>query len=166
MEYSPFALDIEKAAGTNLLKTCRELGVTVICYSPLGRGLLTGTFIDRESFSGGHDIRANSFPRFSDENIEANAKIISQFKTLADKKGCTTSQLAIAWILKQGDDLIPIPGTKQIKYLEENWSSLDIHLTDTEAVEIREFVESTDMLGSRDTAAGMVFAFVDTKEEQ
>lgn len=165
MEYSPFVLDIERASGTNLLETCRELGVAVVCYSPLGRGLLTGAFTTRESISGAGDLRATQFPRFSEENLEGNVKIFNQFKVFADKKGCTTSQLAIAWLLKQGDDIIPIPGTKKIKYLEENWEALDVHLTDDEEVEIRKFVESAELLGYRSVAVGKAFAFVDTKEE-
>jgi len=165
MEYSPFELDIEHESGTNLLETCRELGVAVVCYSPLGRGLLTGAFTTRESVSGANDLRATHFPRFSEENFEANVKLVSQFKTLADKKGCTTSQLAIAWLIKQGDDIIPIPGTKKIKYLEENWASLDIHITDDEEAEIRKFVKSAEILGYRSTTAGIAFAFADTKEE-
>jgi aryl-alcohol dehydrogenase-like predicted oxidoreductase len=119
MEYSPFSLEIEQASGTNLLETCRELGVAFVCSSPLGPGLLTGSFSTRESISGANDFRAKSFPRSSEENLEANAQLVSQFKVLADKKGCTRSQLAIAWLLKQGDDIIPIPRTKNIKYLEK-----------------------------------------------
>jgi len=165
MEYSPFVLDIERASGTNILETCRELGVAVVCSSPLGRGLLTGAFTTRESISGANDLRATHFPWFSEENLEANVKLVSQFKALADKKGCTTSQLAIAWILRQGNDMIPIPGTKKIKYLEENWSSLDVHLTDEEEAEVRKFVESAEILGYRSTPAGMAFAFTNTKEE-
>ena len=163
MEYSPFTLDIERSSGTNLLETCRELGVAVVCYSPLGRGLLTGAFTSRESISDANDFRATHYPRFSEENLEANVKLVNQFKALADKKGCTASQLAIAWILKQGDDMIPIPGTKKIKYLEENWSSLNVHLTDDEEAEIRKFVESAEVLGCG--SAGKAFEFVNTKEE-
>ncbi|OCL02830.1 putative aldo/keto reductase [Glonium stellatum] len=165
MEYSLFSLDIERASGTNLLETCRELGVAVVCYSPLGRGLLTGAFTTKESISGANDARAALFPRFSEENLEGNVKLVNHFKALADNKGCTTSQVAIAWLLKQGDDIIPIPGTKKIKYLEENWGSLDIHLTDDEEAEMRKFVESAEILGYRSTPAGIAFAFADTKEE-
>lgn len=165
MEYSPFTLDIERESGTNLLDTCRELGVAVVCYSPLGRGLLTGAFTTKESVSGEGDMRAVHFPRFSEENIEGNAKLVNHFKKLAEKKGCTASQLAIAWLLKQGDDIIPIPGTKKVKYLEENWGALDVKLTDEEEARIREFAESAELLGYRSTPAGKVHAFVDTKEE-
>ena len=165
MEYSPFVLDIEGASGTNLLQTCRDLGVAVVCYSPLGRGLLTGALATRESVSGAGDLRATQFPRLSEENLEANNKLVSEFKAFADRKGCTTSQLAFAWLLKQGDDIFPIPGTKRIQYLEENWSSLDVHLTGDEEAEIRKFVESAEILGCRSMPAGKALAFVDTKEE-
>lgn len=110
-------------------------------------------------------MRGKVFPRFSEENLEANVKLVNQFKALADKKGCTTSQLAIAWILKQGDDIIPIPGTKKITYLEENWGSLDVHLTDGEQAEIRAFVENAELAGYRSIAAGKANAYADTKEE-
>ena len=157
-------LDIEQESGTNLLQTCRELGVALVCYSPLGRGLLTGELTTRESVTGANDLRATYFPRFSEENLPANVKLVSQFKHLADKKGCTSSQLAIAWILKQGDDLIPIPGTKKMKYLEDNWGALNIHLTDEEEAEIRQFVESAEVSGYRSTLSGKSSAFADTKE--
>jgi len=157
-------LDIEQESGTNLLQTCRELGVALVCYSPLGRGLLTGELTTRESVTGANDLRATHFPRFSEENLPANVKLVSQFKHLADKKGCTSSQLAIAWILKQGDDLIPIPGTKKMKYLEDNWGALNIHLTDEEEVEIRQFVESAEVSGYRSTLSGKSSTFADTKE--
>lgn len=165
MEYSPFVLEIEKDSGTNLLKTCRELGVAIVCSSPLGRGLLTGAFTTRESVSGASDMRTDNFPWFHEENLEANAKIVSQFGAFADKKGCSRSQLALAWILKQGEDVIPIPGTKKIKYLEENWSSIHVHLTNDEEAEVRKFVESARVAGSRSTPASVAFAFVDTVAE-
>jgi len=78
-------------------------------------------------------------------NRDKNAKLVNQFKALADKKGCSTSQLSIAWLLKQGDDIIPIPGTKKIKYLEDNWGALNVHLTDEEEAEIRNFAEIAEI---------------------
>lgn len=128
MEYSPFVLDIEKARGTNLLQTCRELDVAVVCYSPLGRGILTSSFTTRDAFKGEGDMRAATFPRFSEENFDTNAKLVNQFGDLAAKKNCTVSQFALAWLLKQGDDIFPIPGTKKIKYLEQNWASKDVNI--------------------------------------
>ena len=90
---------------------------------PLGRGLLTSTFGNRELVADKNDHRQAAFPRFMEENRDINVKLVNQFKALADKKGCTISQLSLAWLLKQGDDIIPIPGTKKVKYLEENWGA-------------------------------------------
>ena len=165
MEYSPFTRDIEGATGKYLLATCRELGVAVVCYSPLGRGLLTGAFSSKKAISGAGDGRAAQFPRFSDDNLETNAKLVAKFIDLADKKGCTPGQLAIAWLLKQGDDIFPIPGTKRVEKLEENWAAFDVELTKEDEAEIRAFVEQNEMAGYRSTVAGMAVAFVDTKEE-
>ncbi|KAF2878481.1 NADP-dependent oxidoreductase domain-containing protein [Massariosphaeria phaeospora] len=164
LEYSPFVLDIEGPAGKDLLATCRELGIAVIPFSPLGHGILTGTFTTAESLSSPGDIRSRMFPRFMEGNLEGNAKIVEKFKAIADKKGCSTSQLSLAWLLKQGEDIIPIPGTKTIKWLEENWRALDVKLTDQEEREVREFVGSVEMLGHKPEAAKR-FGYVDTKEE-
>ncbi|RYO86800.1 hypothetical protein DL766_000160 [Monosporascus sp. MC13-8B] len=164
IEYSPFERFIEGPEGTNLLATCRELGVAVVAYSPLGRGLLTGAIKSKESVSGEDDWRSG-FPRFSGENLDANLKLANQFKALAEKKGCTPAQLALAWLLRQGEDIIPIPGTKRIKYLEENWGTLQVQLTDAEVAEIRSFVESAEIAGGRypDRFAAQLLA--DTREE-
>ncbi|KAI1406983.1 putative aldo/keto reductase [Hypoxylon sp. FL1857] len=164
-EYSPFELAIEGPEGTNLLATARELGVAIVAYSPLGRGMLTGAFNKSESFANEGDWRA-AFPRFSGENFAANVKLVNQFKSLADKKGCTPAQLAIAWLLKQGDDIIPIPGTKKIKYLEENWGALNVHLTDAESAEIRRFVETAKVAGARGPDGTEKTFFADTVEEK
>jgi aryl-alcohol dehydrogenase-like predicted oxidoreductase len=98
-----------------------------------------------------------------EENRAANMNLVNQFKALADKKGCTTAQLSLAWLLKQGDDIIPIPGTKTVKYLEENWGALKVHLTDDEELEIRKFVESAEVAGG--PAPPDVTTLIDTKEE-
>ncbi|ORY11826.1 putative aldo/keto reductase [Clohesyomyces aquaticus] len=165
VEYSPFVREIETDESTNLLKTCRELGIALVCSSPLGRGLLTGSFSTKESVTGADDLRGQHFPWWAEENIETNSKLIYQFTAFADKKGCTTTQLALAWILKQGDDIIPIPGTKKIKYLEQNWASLDVHLTPDDEAEIRKFVESHELAGYRSMPMAKAFAYVDTKAE-
>lgn len=165
MEYSPFVLDVEGETGTDMLATCRELGVTIVCYSPLGRGLLTSTFSKGEPLGDGQDMREAVFPRLMEKNREANIKLVNEFKAFADKKSCTTSQLAIAWLLKQGEDIIPIPGTKKIKYLEENWGSLKVHLTDEEEREIRKFVENSEIVGGRVPEVYSYATLVDTKEE-
>ena len=143
-DYSPFMLDVEGPAGTDLLYTCRELGVALVAAMPLGRGMLTSTFTSGEPLE---DIRSQALPRFMEGNRGQNVKIVSRFKEIADKKGCTMPQLALAFLLKQGEDIVPIPGTKRIKYLEENWGSLDVHLADEEEAEIRKLVEGSEISG-------------------
>src|SRR6185437_12096764 len=117
IEYSPFSLDIERDE-IGLLKTCRELGVAIVCYAPLGRGMLTGQYKSPDDFAE-NDFR-RIVPRFSKENFSKNLELVNQITTLAKKKGCTPGQLTLAWTLAQGDDFIPIPGTSKIKNLEEN----------------------------------------------
>jgi aryl-alcohol dehydrogenase-like predicted oxidoreductase len=127
--------------------------------------LLTATFGKDEPVTDKGDVRRMYFPRFQDENRAANVKLVNEFKSFADKKNCTTSQLALAWLLKQGEDIIPIPGTKKIKYLEENWGALQVHLTDGEEKEIRHFVETAEIAGGRLPPQYMKNILVDTKEE-
>lgn len=112
IEYSPFSMDIESPE-IGLLKACRELGVAVVCYSPLGRGMLTGQYKSPDDFEEG-DFRKMA-PRFSKENFPKNLKLVDGLAEIAKKKGCTTGQLSLAWLLKQGSDILPIPGTKKIK---------------------------------------------------
>lgn len=111
------------------------------------------------------DLRPRVQPRFHEANRDQNVKVVSQFKALADKKGCTVSQLALTWLLKQGEDIFPIPGTKKLKYLEENWGALDVSLTDEEEAEIRAFGETNELAGSHTPAAFAHYIFRDTKEE-
>ena len=164
-EYSAFTRDIEGPDGTDLLATCRELGVAVVVASPLGRGLLTSTFSSGESVGDSTDMRPHVMPRFHQTNRDQNVKVASQFKVLADKKGCTVSQLALAWLLKQGNDIFPIPGTKKLKYLEENWGALNVTLSDKEEAEIRNFVETAEIAGTANPAQFASYLFRDTKEE-
>ncbi|KAI1081396.1 putative aldo/keto reductase [Whalleya microplaca] len=164
VEYSPFELAIEGPTGSNILATARELGVAIVAYSPLGRGMLTGAFNTNKSVSNEGDVRG-AFPRFSGENFAANVKLVNQFTELAKKKDCTSAQLAIAWLLKQGDDIIPIPGTKRIKYLEENWGALKVQLTDAESAEIRKFVEAAKVAGARGPDGSEAICYADTAEE-
>lgn len=105
-------------------------------------------------------------PRFMGDNRSKNVKLVSQFTVLAAKKGCTTSQLALAWLLKQGDDVFPIPGTKRMKYLEENWVALDLQLTDAEEEEIRKFLETAEIAGGYMPPSFEHYTFRDTKEEE
>jgi aryl-alcohol dehydrogenase-like predicted oxidoreductase len=165
IEYSAFTRDIEGSESTYLLQACRELGVAVVVSSPLGRGLLTASFGGGQVPKGPDDMRSNVMPRFHEKNLDHNFKIIAKFKALAEKKHCTVSQLAIAWVLKQGNDIIPIPGTKRIPYLEENWSALKISLTDDEEAEIRTLAEGSRLAGGAAPPAFVSYAFRDTKEE-
>ncbi|KAL1601763.1 hypothetical protein SLS60_006678 [Paraconiothyrium brasiliense] len=165
IEYSPFVREVETEASGDLAATCRELGVALVCYSPLGRGLLTGSVSHRSDVTQGTDIRAKNFPWFNEENLDANAKLVARFKELADKNGCSCSQLALAWLLAQGDNVFPIPGTRKIKYLEENLKSLDVALTDEKVLEIREFLEHNEVQGYRSAEQAKHFAYVDTKED-
>ncbi|KAI0598732.1 putative aldo-keto reductase [Biscogniauxia sp. FL1348] len=158
-EYSPFTRDIETAAGTDLLATCRELGVAVVVSSPLGRGLLTPTFSKGEDLGDSTDMRPKMMPRFQEANRDQNVRIISRFRALADKKGCTLPQLALAWLLKQGHDIFPIPGTKSIKHLEDNWGALNVSLTDEEEAEIRSFAARSELAGEFIPPAMRHFAY-------
>ncbi|KAK0631015.1 NADP-dependent oxidoreductase domain-containing protein [Bombardia bombarda] len=165
IEYSPFVLDCEGPAGTDLLATCRELGVAVVAAMPLGRGLLTSTFAKNEPLGDDKDQR-QIFPRLAGENKDKNVVLVNQFKALADEKGCTIAQLAIAWLLKQGGDIIPIPGTKRMKYLEENWASLKVKLSDEDEKQVRRFVEGAQVAGSNMPEAFADYEYRDTKEEE
>jgi aryl-alcohol dehydrogenase-like predicted oxidoreductase len=129
-EWSLWTRDPEK----EVLPTCRELGITFVAYSPLGRGFLTGRFEKPEDFTP-DDYRRNS-PRFSDENLRRNLALANKVRELARKKNCTPAQLALAWLLAQGDDVVPIPGTKKISRLEENAGAASVHLTPQELSEI------------------------------
>ncbi|CAF1311536.1 unnamed protein product [Adineta steineri] len=146
IEYSPFSLDIERDE-IGLLKTCRELGVAVVCYSPLGRGILGGQIKSPDDFEA-DDFR-RMLPRFSKENFPKNLELVNQLTALAKQKGCTTGQLTLAWILAQGDDFIPIPGTSKIKNLEENAGATEIKLSKKEIQEIRDACEKADVQGER-----------------
>ncbi|KAK3079470.1 hypothetical protein LTS18_004786 [Coniosporium uncinatum] len=156
IEYSPFSLDIEDA-DIQLLKTCRELGVAVVAYSPIGRGMITGAIRSRDDFEEG-DFRKMS-PRFSEENFSKNLKLVDQIKEIAEKKGVTASQLTLAWLMAQGDDIIPIPGTTKVERLHENLEAMKIKLTAEEEQQIRKTCEEAEVHGSRypEAMAGALF---------
>jgi aryl-alcohol dehydrogenase-like predicted oxidoreductase len=165
VEYSPFVLDAENDNGTNLLATCRELGVTLVAATPLGRGIFTSAFADGTNTTDEKDMRPKVMPRFQGENREANLKLLGQFKALAEKKGCTLAQLSLAWLMKQGSDVIPIPGTKKMKYLEENWAALDVNLTDEDEKEVRDFMATREIAGHYMPERFAHYMYRDTKEE-
>ncbi|KAL8677207.1 MAG: hypothetical protein Q9186_006349 [Xanthomendoza sp. 1 TL-2023] len=146
MEYSPFAMEIEDPE-IALLKTCRELGVATVAYSPLGLGFLTGAYQSPADFEEG-DFRKHG-PRFSEENFPKNLELVKHLQEIAKKKNCTSAQLSLAWLLAQGNDIFPIPGTKKITYLEENVNSVNVQLSDAEEQEIREAIQKVERVGER-----------------
>ncbi len=141
-EYSLWTRDPEE----EILPTVRELGIGFVPYSPLGRGFLTGAFKSRDDFPEGDNRR--NHPRFSDENFQRNLDVVATVKALAERKGCTPAQFALAWVLAQGDDLVPIPGTKRRRYLDENIGALDVVIT-------REDKDEIDRVLPPGVAAGM-----------
>jgi aryl-alcohol dehydrogenase-like predicted oxidoreductase len=122
-EYSLFSRDVED----EILPTVRELGIGFVAYSPLGRGMLTGAYRSLADLPEG-DTRARRFPRFGEANFERNVALADAVAAMAAKKGCTAGQVAIAWVLAQGSDIVPIPGTKRVRYLEENVAAADVVL--------------------------------------
>jgi len=126
-EWSLWTRDVE---ANDVLATVRELGIGFVPYSPLGRGFLTGAITSLDDLAA--DDRRRTYPRFQGENFAANFAIVDAVKALADTKGVTPAQLALAWVLAQGDDIVPIPGTRKVSRLEENLAALDIALSDTE----------------------------------
>lgn len=144
VEYSPFSLEIEH---NDLLNTCRELGVAVIAYSPLGRGLLTGNIRSPDDFDE-TDFRRHA-PRFSAENFHKNLELVDKLNEIAQKKGCTVGQITLAWLAAQGNEVISIPGTTRIKNYDENMGALKVELSKEEEKEIRDFVEKAEVAGSR-----------------
>lgn len=129
-EYSLWTRDVE----AEILPLCRELGVGFVPYSPLGRGFLTAT-VQKVDDLAANDWRRNS-PRFQEENLRRNAEIVRHIETVARRKGCKPAQLALAWVLARGDDIVPIPGTKRRSYLEENAGALQIELTAEDVAEL------------------------------
>jgi aryl-alcohol dehydrogenase-like predicted oxidoreductase len=142
-EYSLWTRDPED----EILSTTRELGIAFVAYSPLGRGFLTGRFKRFEDLAP-DDYRRNS-PRFQGENFEKNLELVRRVGTIAKGKNCTPGQLALAWLLAQGEDIIPIPGTKRRKYLEENASALNISLSKDDLRRLEEVVQRGAAAGLR-----------------
>jgi aryl-alcohol dehydrogenase-like predicted oxidoreductase len=146
-EYSLWSRDPE----AEVLPTCRELGIGFVPYSPLGRGFLSGRFKSPEELDAS-DFRRHG-PRFTGENLAANLQLASKVAEIAAEKGITSAQLALAWVLAQGDDLVPIPGTKRRRYLEENAVAADVELTDVDLARIE--AELPAAAGARYDEAGM-----------
>ncbi|MDC2864767.1 aldo/keto reductase [Bacillus sp. BP-3] len=142
-EYSLWSRDPEK----DILQICRELGVGFVPYSPLGRGFLTGNLTSRDQLTP-NDWRYYN-PRFSEEAFTSNMKIVEGIKQLAIEKECTAAQLALAWVVAQGEGIIPIPGTKRVKYLEQNVAALEITLTKKELAYLNMIAPIGDTFGNR-----------------
>jgi len=151
-EWSLFSRDIE----AEVLPTCRELGIGIVPFSPLGRGLLTGTVTSLDQLAD-NDFRRRQ-PRFADGNLQHNLALVEVVKDVAAANGCTPGQVALAWLHAQGEDVVPIPGTKRRRYLEENVAALDVHL-DAGALER---LGGLDPLGQRH--GDMTFVSRDTPE--
>ena len=148
-EYSLWSREPED----EILPTLRELSIGFVPYSPLGRGFLTGQIQKPEDLAS-DDWRKNS-PRFQGENFQKNLDVVRKIEQLAAKKGCTSSQLALAWVLAQGDDLAPIPGTKRVKYLEENAAAEQVQLTESDLAELDAIAPKGVAAGERYDAGGM-----------
>jgi aryl-alcohol dehydrogenase-like predicted oxidoreductase len=146
-EYSLWTRDVE----AEILPTCRELGIGFVPYSPLGRGFLANRFSSPDEISEG-DFRRNN-PRFQSENWERNQRIVAKVEEIAEQKGITAAQLALAWALAQGDDVVPIPGTKRRTYLEENAKAAEIELTKDDLARID--AELPEVSGARYDETGM-----------
>ncbi|WP_341229021.1 aldo/keto reductase [Nocardioides salarius] len=144
-EYSLFSRDLED----EVLPTLRELGIGLVPYSPLGRGLLTGAITSEDSLEEGDSRRSGYFPRMNGEGLRANLVLVERVRELAAAKGCTPGQLALAWVLAQGPDVAPIPGTKRIPYLEENVGALEVVLTGDDLGALAAAVPREAVVGER-----------------
>ncbi|MBA3615582.1 MAG: aldo/keto reductase [Rubrobacteraceae bacterium] len=143
-EYSLFTRDVED----EILPTVRELGIGFVPYSPLGRGFLTGRWRSIEDMPE-DDTRSARFPRFAEENFKKNLELADRVREVADSKGITPGQLALAWLLAQGEDIVPIPGTKRRKYLEENAGAAGVTLTEDDLASIEEAMPRGSAAGER-----------------
>ena len=153
-EYSLWSRDVED----QILPTVRELGIGFVPYSPLGRGFLTGQFKTPDDLDAG-DTRRNH-PRFQGEAFQKNLDLVAAIGVMAADKGCTPAQLALAWVLRQGEDIVPIPGTKRRKYLEDNLGALDVELSDADLARIDDILPPGAAQGTRYPDASM--ASIDT----
>jgi aryl-alcohol dehydrogenase-like predicted oxidoreductase len=145
-EYSLWSREVET---NGVLATCRELGITFVPYSPLGRGFLTGAIQKLEDLDPTDWRRTN--PRFGEKALQENLKLAAAVKELAKEKGATPAQLALAWVLAQGEDVVPIPGTKRVRYLEDNMGALQVNLTESDRKKIAERVAQFQIVGERYT---------------
>jgi aryl-alcohol dehydrogenase-like predicted oxidoreductase len=136
-----------------ILDTCRELGITLVPYSPLARGIVTATLQDKNALAE-NDWR-RTLPRFDAEHWQNNTRLVDEFAAIAEDRDCTPAQLALAWVLAQGEDIIPIPGTKKRKYLEENAKAVDIVLSKDDLQQIETLLAKYPDVGQRYSDGGM-----------
>jgi len=148
-EYSLWTREVE----AEVLPTCRALGIGLVAYSPLGRGFLTGRYQNDAAFEKG-DFRAK-LPRFQPGNINHNRLLVDAVTALAARKNCTPAQIALAWLLAQGDDIVPIPGTKRLHYLQDNVGALAVHLEHDDLAELNHALGSIKVFGARYSEEGM-----------
>ena len=140
-------------AEAEVLPTVRELGIGYVAYSPLGRGFLTGQFKSPDDFAK-DDFRKNH-PRFQGENFQKNLQLVEEVEAMAREKGCTTAQLALAWVLAKGEDVVPIPGTKHVRYLDDNIGALEVQLTGEDLKRLDEILPPGAAAGQRYHERGM-----------
>lgn len=153
-EWSLWSRDIEH----DIVPTCKELGIKIVAYSPLGRGFLTGTMRSRDdpTLQPG-DYRLVASPKFAEGNFQSNLQLVDRVKELADRKGITVGQLALAWLHSQGDYVIPIPGTSTFAHLDQNLAALDISVSEEEKAEIDEIFREENVQGLRYPGNHMTF---------
>jgi aryl-alcohol dehydrogenase-like predicted oxidoreductase len=155
-EWSLWTRDLEES----VVPTARRLGVGIVPFSPLGRGFLTGTLTSPDDFAPDDFRRGN--PRFIGDNFTANLRLVDAVRAVAERKGCTAGQLALAWVLAQGPDVVPIPGTKRRAYLDENVAALDVELTEADRAELADVLAAAEVAGTRYPQAG--YAYGETPE--
>jgi len=148
-EYSLWSRDVE----SGILPTVRELGIGFVAYSPLGRGFLTGEIKSPNDFP--EDDYRRFHPRFTGENFERNIELVREIGEIADEKGCTPAQLALAWVLARGQDIVPIPGTKRRTYLQQNIGALSVALSESDLERIDKIIPPGAASGDRYHAQGM-----------
>ncbi|HEX6740614.1 MAG TPA: aldo/keto reductase, partial [Sphingomicrobium sp.] len=140
-------------AEAEIIPTVRELGIGYVAYSPLGRGFLTGQIKSPDDFP--EDDFRKFHPRFQGENFAKNIALVREVEALANEKGCTTAQLALAWVLAQGEDVVPIPGTKHVRYLDQNIGALEVKLSEAELQRLDEILPPGAAAGQRYHERGM-----------
>lgn len=157
-EYSIFSRQVE----VEVLPLCRELGVGFIPFSPLGRGMLTGAINSASDLGDETDLRTRQWPRFSAQHLQANMDLVAEITAIARSKGCTPAQLSLAWVLAQGQDIIPIPGTARVNHLEDNVGAVDVALSEAEIASLGALADRVSGPRYPDAMGGL--AAVDTPE--